>query len=210
MELHYTGDVYELVWGVEEGVGEIKYHMDAHTWWQLFRVTSSLPMCNACMLFMQVISTCCHFSLNVLVTYFPVLTRCSLQVVDNQCFLQSLKDSLYFAIFSDCVQLWTGRLTELDGWMGTSQTSTRSSNTGSIWSWSLVDGHCHRNNNGSNISPRSWGGPAVAAHAAHSNASCSTDLTCMCTFCTCTHCETGTGIDTVFSFHCEDSALHYC
>ena len=37
---------------------------------------------------------------------------------------QSLKDSLYYAILSDCVQLWTGWLTELDGWMSTSRTST--------------------------------------------------------------------------------------
>ena len=73
-------------------------------------VASSLPLCNTCMMFMRVISTCCHFSLNnVPVTYFPVLTRCFLQFVDNRCLLQSLKDSLYFAIFSDCV---------LFGWVG--------------------------------------------------------------------------------------------
>ena len=94
--------------------------MDVHTWRQLFCVTSSLLMCNACMMFMQVISTCCHFSLNNV----QVFTRWSLQVVDNWCLLQSLKDSLYYAILSDCVQLWTGWLTELDGWMSTSRTST--------------------------------------------------------------------------------------
>ena len=91
-------------------MGEINYNRDVHTWWQLFCVSSSLPLCNTCMMFMQVISTCCHFSLNnVPVTYFPVLTQCSMQVVNNQCLLQSLKDSLYFAIFSDCV---------LFGWVG--------------------------------------------------------------------------------------------
>ena len=37
-----------------------------------------------------------------------------LQVGDNRCLLQSLKDSPYFAAFSDRVQLWEGRLTELD------------------------------------------------------------------------------------------------
>ena len=108
------------------------------------------------------------------------------------------------------VQLWTGQLTELDGWMSTSWTSTRSSK---CWVY---------------LEPIFGGGPLpqeqgrfkhidkvlrwweVAAHAVHSNASCSTDLTCMCTFCTYTYCEIVTGIDTVFSFHCEDSAVHYC
>ena len=40
--------------------------------------------------------------------------ECSLQVGDNRCLLQSLKDSPYFAAFSDRVQLWEGRLMELD------------------------------------------------------------------------------------------------
>ena len=165
-------------------------------------------MCNACMMFMQVISTCCHFSLNnVPVTYFPVLTRCFLQFVDNRCLLQSLKDSLYFAIFSDCVLFgWVG----WQSWMSTSWTSTRSSNTGSTWSQSLVEGHFHRKKDSSNILTRSWGGPAIASHTTHSDTSRSTDVASICTFCTYTHCETGTGIDTIFSFHCEDSAVHYC
>lgn len=40
--------------------------------------------------------------------------ECSVQVGDNRCLLQSLKDSPYFATFSDRVQLWEGRLMELD------------------------------------------------------------------------------------------------
>lgn len=36
------------------------------------------------------------------------------QVGDNQCLLQSLKDSPYFASFADKAQLWEGRLAELD------------------------------------------------------------------------------------------------
>ena len=158
--------------------------MDVQTWWQLFCVASSLPVCNVCLMLMQVISTCCHFSLNnVPVTYFPVLTRCSLQVVDNRCFLHSLKDSLYFAIYSDCVQLWTGQLTELDGWMSTSWTSTRSSNAGctvpgaDLWWKATSTGQRWFKHIDKELRC-----PAVAAHTAHSNASCSTDLTCMCTY----------------------------
>ena len=85
----------------------------------------------------------------------PLGTRCFLQFVDNRCLLQSLKDSLYFAIFSDCVLFgWVG----WQSWMSTSWTSTRSSNTGSTWSQSLVEGHFHRKKDGSNVVTRSWGG----------------------------------------------------
>ena len=71
---------------------------------------------------------------------------------NNQCLLQSLKDSLYFAIFSDCVLFgWVS----LQSWMSTSWTSTRSSNTGSTWIQSLVEGHFHRKKEGSNILTRS-------------------------------------------------------
>ena len=50
---------------------------------------------------------------------------------------------------------------------------------------------------------------AVASHTAQCDTSCSTDVASICTFYAYTHCETGTGIDTIFSFHCEDSAVHY-
>ena len=38
-------------------------------------------------------------------TYLPLFARCSMQVGDTWCLLQCLKDSPYFAAFSDRVQL---------------------------------------------------------------------------------------------------------
>ena len=43
-------------------------------------------------------------------------TRC-MQVGDNQCLLQSLKDSPYFSGFADKAALWESRLADLDEYL---------------------------------------------------------------------------------------------
>lgn len=52
---------------------------------------------------------------NTLFTAFSL--SCMPQVGDNQCLLQSLKDSPYFAGFADKATLWEGRLADLDEYL---------------------------------------------------------------------------------------------
>ena len=44
-------------------------------------------------------------------------TACCTQVGDNQCLLQSLKDSPYFSGFADKAALWESRLADLDEYL---------------------------------------------------------------------------------------------
>ena len=75
-----------------------------------------------------------------------------------------------------------------------------------------MEGHCHRNKDASNVSTRSSGGPAVAAHTAHSDTSCSTDVTSVCMPLVLAPAGrlVPVLICTVFSFHCVESAVHHC
>ena len=89
-------------------MGEVKYNMDVRTWWLLFCPPAVLLFLCACLYVVH--EGLCPLLLPLLLNdvpfaYLPLFARCSMQVWDNCCLLQSLKNSPYFAAFSDHVQL---------------------------------------------------------------------------------------------------------
>ena len=89
---------------------------------------------------------------DVPVAYLPLFAPCSMQVGDNCCLLQSLKDSPYFAASSDRVRGVADRAGWLDEHLLDLNKIQRC--------WVYLEpvfggGHCHRNKDISNIATRS-------------------------------------------------------